>query len=77
MILGQIDENLEGHSTPLGAHWAPEGSFGGLRPKNVHFPIGKLIVFSQFFKIIFPALVRVTFPKMQKRAKEEKQIINF
>ena len=66
MIFGHIDENLEAHLTPLGAHLAPEGSFGGLRAKNVHFPIGKLIF---FFRIRFPASVRVTIPKMHKRAK--------
>ena len=48
MIFGHIDENLEAHLTPLGAHLAPEGSFGGLRAKNVHFPIGKLTLFQNW-----------------------------
>ena len=54
MILGQIDENLEGQMTPLWGHLAPEGSFGGLRAKNDHFPMGKLTCFQNFSK--FPSL---------------------
>ena len=53
---------------PLGGHLAPQGPSGGLRAKNVHFPIGKLTFFF-FFRIRFPALVRVTIPKTHKKAK--------
>ena len=41
--------------TPLGGHLAPEGSFGGLRAKNVHFPIGNLTFF-KMFQNSFPCL---------------------
>ena len=53
-----------------------EGPFGRLRAKNVHFPIGKL-TFLFFFRIRFPALVRVTIPKMHKRAKSKKKMMIF
>ena len=60
---------------PLGGHLAPQGPSGGLRAKNVHLPIGKLTFFC--FKIRFPALVRVTIPKMHKRAKSKKKMMIF
>ena len=45
MIFSHIDENLEAHLSPLGAHLAPKNTFGGLRTKNVDFPIGKVTFF--------------------------------
>ena len=68
MILDQKDEKSEGQMTPLGGYLAPEGSSGGLRAKNVNFPIGELTL-TKKIEIRFPALVRVAIPKMQKRAK--------
>ena len=69
MIFCLIDGILEAHLAPLGAHLAPDGSVGGLRTKNVDFPIGKVTFNKKKIKIRFPALVRVTIPKMHKRAK--------
>ena len=37
---------------PLGGHLAPQGPSGGLRAKNVHFPMGKLTSF--FFQNSLP-----------------------
>ena len=39
---------------PLGGHLAPQGPSGGLRAKNVHFPIGELFFF--FFQNSLPCL---------------------
>ena len=45
MIFCPKDGILEAHLAPLGAHLAPEGTFGGFRDKNVDFPIGKVTFF--------------------------------
>ena len=73
MIFCPKDGILEAHLAPLGGHLAPEGFVGGLRTKNVDFPMGK----SHFFKIRIPALVRVMILKTQKRAKNDKKIFKF
>ena len=68
MICGHIDENLKAHLAPLGAHLAPEGTFGGLRTKNVDFPIGKVTSFQNSH----PCLGKSDDSENQKKPKREK-----
>ena len=73
MIFGHIDQNLEAHLTPLGAHLAPEGSFGGLRAKYVHFPMGKLT----FFQNSLPCLGKSENSENAKKSKIKEKSHHF